>query len=234
MPNGNGDEREITEVLLSFVDFLYAVVFGLILAETYQEVIDAEKGAIEIASNLLLIAGVFYFLSWDWLHARLLTHKNPYRSYRRFFLEIIIAFCGYGAALRAIEMKISLLFYLTLVLLLGSVWARRTLREHPRSNDRAELVMIQRLQVSVSAMLVALLFLFWDFNWSVPIKTWQTLSFILLGWEFVLVYEMFIPRPPGIQSGPGVPFLNRGQIGKMRKWVIKLLHRIKKGVTDRE
>lgn len=77
-------EEKMRNALLTFIDILYAVVYGLILVQTYDQVMMPTKTLLEKANNLSLIIGVFYFLSWDWLHARRLTLTNPYTSYRRF------------------------------------------------------------------------------------------------------------------------------------------------------
>lgn len=133
--------------LLAFIDFLYAVVFALVLAETFTQVIlPAEKVILEKATNLILVIGVFYFLSWDWLHARRLTLKNAYTSYRRFFIEVVIAFSAYGAALEAVRMEVTFLIYIFVGLFLGAIWAHTTLQEYPKSEDAVELRIIRWYQ----------------------------------------------------------------------------------------
>ena len=141
-------EEKIQDALLTFTDFLYAVVFGLIVAETFDKIIVSEtKSYLEKTSNLLLVLGVFYFLMWDWLHGRLLTLKNPHKSYRRFFIEIVVAACGYGAANRAINARVAFLVYVVLILIFGALWAGRTMQEYPRSRDLSELKVIKIYQV---------------------------------------------------------------------------------------
>jgi len=73
-----GMEEKMRTALLTFIDILYAVVYGLILVQTYDQVIMPAEPLGEKANNVLLVIGVFYFLTWDWLHARRLTLKNPY------------------------------------------------------------------------------------------------------------------------------------------------------------
>ncbi|GEM_PF-7073176 len=181
MSNGTNNENRITEILLAFVDFLYAVVFALIVAEAYDKVIvNLARTPLETLGKIFLITGVFYLLSWDWLHARLLTTKNPYVSYRRFFMEILIAFAGYGAALRAIEGKISFLLYVLAILWIGVVWAHRTRKEYPNSVDLKELKNIVLLQ-SVAGILVLVAYVIWFHNQKGPIAPLQTIWIVALG-----------------------------------------------------
>ena len=106
----NAEEERIQGFLLGFVDFLYAVLFGVILQQVYSDVLlIATLQRSEKLVRILLVVGVFYFLLGDWIQGRLLTLRNPYRSYRRFFVEVAIAFTGYGAALEALRADI--LFY---------------------------------------------------------------------------------------------------------------------------
>jgi len=221
-------EEKMSGALLAFVDFLYAVVFGLIVAETFHKVVFSEKKSyLDKTSALLLVVGVFYFLMWDWLHGRLLTLKNPYKSYRRFFVELIIAFCGYGAAYAVVHAKASFLIYIALILFLGARWAKDTLKEYPESKDRFELYIIQSHQI-VHATLGLFAFGIWYLFVRTEITLVEAGYFILFGWIFVFQYELFIPRLKGIIAGPCVPFVNKKRMDKIRSFMLKLLRYLRK------
>lgn len=214
-------EEKMRNALLTFIDILYAVVYGLILVQTFDQVIfPATKPPLEKASNLLLIIGVFYFLVWDWLHARRLTLINPYTSYRRFFMEVFIAFLSYGAALNALRMQVFLLLYIFLGLIMGAIWARSTLQEHPHSNDRRELRVIQFHQ-TVYAVVGTLYFLYW-YNYVRKVITLEdSVLFVVVGYLFVFFYDILTERPLGIMGGPGVPFISRNVIEKIQRLLFR-------------
>lgn len=221
---GQLSER-VNDVLLAFVDFLYAVVFGLIVADTFEVVIrNPLTSAVDKTANVLLVLGVFYFLLWDWLHGRLLTLKNPYQGYRRFFLEIIVACCGYGAARAALKLEVSFVVYVILILFLGVLWAKWTLDECPTSGDARELKLIKFHQ-NFHAIIGSIMYLFWYAFISKAIALREALIFLVLGWLFVFQYELVIIRPPGVQSGPGVPFVSRQRIASIRTWIVRPLTR---------
>jgi hypothetical protein len=105
----DANEERIQGFLLGFVDFLYAVLFGVILQQTFIDVLLVTTiPRPEKLVRILLVVGVFYFLLGDWIQGRLLTLRNPYHSYKRFFVEIMIAFAGYGAAIEALRADIFL------------------------------------------------------------------------------------------------------------------------------
>lgn len=80
----NANEERIQAFLLGFVDFLYAVLFGVILQQVYSDVLIAENlQRLEKLVRVLLVVGVFYFLLGDWIQGRILTLRNPYRGYKR-------------------------------------------------------------------------------------------------------------------------------------------------------
>src|SRR3989338_4345872 len=212
-------KEQVRASLLAFVDFLYAVVFGLVLAETYERIILSEElSVLNRAGNIILVLGVFYFLTWDWIHGRLLTLKNPYTGYRRFFIEVVIAFCGYGAALSAIRGQLSFMIGIVLILILGAYWARRTSREHPESPDSIELWIIQKLQTRV-ATVVSVAIVAWYYMVGSMITLAESIYFVIFGWAFVLVYEVIVERPGGIESGPGVPFVSKQQLRAVKFFV---------------
>jgi len=221
-------EERMRSALLSFVDFLYAVVFALVLAETFTRVIlPVEKTILEKTSNLILVIGVFYFLSWDWLHARRLTLKNPYTSYRRFFIEVVISFSAYGAALEAVRMEVTFLIYIFVGLLLGAIWARSTLQEYPQSEDAYELRFIQRYQTRYTFVGVSALFL-WYYLISAIIRLQESIAFVLFGIIFVFWYDLRVDRPAGIMGGPRVPFINKNRVDRIRTTLSRYFPRMER------
>lgn len=66
-------EERVQESLLAFVDFLYAVVFGLIVAKLFDDVVHGPDSVLDKMGKVGFVGSVFYFLTWDWLHGRLLT-----------------------------------------------------------------------------------------------------------------------------------------------------------------
>lgn len=214
-------EERITSALLAFIDFLYAVVFGLVLSQTFEEVVlEPTKTTVEKIINVLLVVGVFYFLSWDWLHGRRLTVKNPYKGYGRFFIEVIIAFLAYGAALGAIEFQIYFLICLSLILLLGSLWAKMTIKEYPESEDKYELMVILIYQ-TVFAIAGGVSAFIWYKSVNKAAGLFEVMSFMLFGFVFLLYYDIWIERLEGVMGGPGVPFVSKRIIAKLRKRVFR-------------
>ena len=102
MASNEETRNKIDESLLFFIDFLYAFVFGLILTDAVSKIVWPEEHSWKLwrqrVDHIIMVVSIFYFLAWDWVHARILTLKNPYGGYTRFFLEIVIALCSYGAA----------------------------------------------------------------------------------------------------------------------------------------
>lgn len=210
----------VGDSLVVFVDFLYAVVFGLVLQATFEEVIDSGQLSFwNKAARFTLVVGVFYFLAWDWLHARILTIKHPYTSYRRFFFDIAIACLAYGSALKAIQGNAEFLLYSAGVLLIGALWARRLLQEYPTSSDRREFVIIQQLQTHFALSVVVT---YWVRFWLYPgpVGVWLIVLVIFGGWAFVGFYEFCSPRPAALIGGPG-PLFPRRNVAKMRAVWIK-------------
>ena len=220
-------EEKISDALLVFIDFLYAVVFGFVLVEVYSQVINSEiLNYVQKASALFLIVGVFYFLVWDWLHGRLLTLRNPYSRYRRFFLEAVIAFAGYGAATSAFQRDVSFLVYVSIIFLLGAFWAQATRKEYPESGDRDELMIIQYVQ-PMEGLIIFIIFqtrvIYLDYD---PLYLLEVLSLVFFGWSFVLVYELDLlerRRYTGIMRGPGVPFISFRNLERFRKFLLKFV-----------
>ena len=213
-------EEKISDSLLAFIDFLYAVVFGLVLAEFYEGIVNSQVLRFpEKLGGILLVIGVFYFLSWDWLHGRLLTLRNPYTRYRRFFIETLIAFSGYGAAISAIKRDAFFLIYVSFILILGASWAFVTLQEYPQSDDIRELEITEKFQPVAAIIALTFLFIRW-YNWGDEPMVLGEISLIMfVGWIFVFLYELGQERRhAGIMFGPGVPFVSRERVGKVKQF----------------
>ena len=213
-------EDKVHDSLLAFTDFLYAVVFGMIVGKIFEDVINATGHWGDKLGKIALVGGVFYFLAWDWLHGRLLTLKNPYRGYWRFFLEIIIACCGYGAALGAVAASLSLLLYIAVILLLGVWWSTLTIREYPQSIDLRELRFVIRYQLVGFTFLLVFSATYLA-QVGTRIHPWVSIPYVLWGFLFVFIYELFIERPPGMLGGPGVPFVNREIMTAARRKIFR-------------
>lgn len=215
-------EEKMCNALLTFIDILYAVVYGLILVQTFDQVISSEMktmdDVVKKTSNLILVFGVFYFLTWDWLQGRLLTLKNPYKSYRRFFIEVVITFLSYGAARGALKMEITFLAYIFLGLLLGAWWARSTLQEYPDSGDAYELRIIAIYQTAYTFVGTGI-FLHWYFRIGKEIRTQESITFVVFGVIFVFMYDLLAERSAGIMGGPRVPFVTKERMDKIRAFI---------------
>ena len=210
-------EKKVAESLLIFIGFLYVVVFGLIIAGIFRDVLMPEdKPFSEKAVAILMVLAAFYFLVWDWLHGRLLTLKNHYSRYSRFFLEALIAACAYGVAFAALRGSIFILQFIALVLLLGSAWATITLREYPKSRDKRELKVIQEDQLYWGIVSEGF-FIFCYFAVGTEINIVIAITIVVFGWLFVFFYERQIKRQKGLLGGPGVPFLKREIMEKIRQ-----------------
>jgi hypothetical protein len=212
---------EVHQALLTFIDFIYAIVFALIVQQSFDEIMDVKGSDIwpkieHELSHLFLLMAIFYFLAWDWILGRILTLRNPLKSYSRFFLELLIAVFAYGTANAAIKGKLSFLVYLSAVLLLGGFWARRTERQLMYKFDLQELCIIQVLQFSCSGLILSV-YLWWHFIVRTGISV-GLVAFIFGGlWLFIFIYEIAVPRYKGLIAGPGVPFFNRPLVRKIRK-----------------
>lgn len=217
--------------LVAFVDFIYAVVFTILVQQTFDRVInEASLSWSEKALRLLIVVAVFYFLAWDWIVGRILTLRHPYESYSRFFFEVLIAAFAYGTANAAVEGKVSLLVCFAFLLLAGMFWAMRTERQVERTDqwevhskrDAQELCMIQSLHFS--GAVVALIFYCW---WESQVNSKATWTFgviiVFALWCFVFAYELMVPRQKGIIAGPGVPFVGRSNLRKLRRLIFELI-----------
>lgn len=213
----NADEERIQGFLLGFVDFLYAVLFGVILQQVYSDVLLAEGlRRPEKLVRILLVVGVFYFLLGDWIQGRLLTLRNPYRGYRRFFVEVIIAFAGYGAAIEALRADISFVLYITLVLYLGSYWSLCTIREVTDQRDERELRIVMIVQPLTAFVGLSAWFLWYRFV-GYPISLGGMVVLYFIGFFYDLSYELLASTREGLEGGPGVPFLSRERVSQLRR-----------------
>ena len=179
-------EQRISDSLVMFADFIYAIVFGLIVSETYDKVIvNEDKPIWQKVQDMTLIVVMFYFLAWDWLRARLLTIKNPYKGYQRFFMEIVIAFFAYGIALEVMRGRTFFLVYVVGVLAVGVLWAIRTKYDYLESRDLIELRNIQQLQ-SIFAVIAGTAFLLFRLMSGPQINIFLILFMIIFVWDLVL------------------------------------------------
>jgi len=210
---------EIHPALFTFIDFIYAVVFALLVQQSFDEIINkGEVPLLETIRVLTLVVCVFYFLAWDWVLGRLLTLRNPYRSYSRFFWEILIAAFAYGTASAAIKQKLIFLIHFALLLFLGGIWAWRTEHQLTETHDRQELCMIQALQFTGSAITLGF-FAWWYWMVETTIELPLVILVVLAILGFILVYEMLVPRQKGISAGPGFPFIRRTNVRRLSRFV---------------
>ncbi len=105
------------------------------------------------------------------------------------------------------------LFAVFCVLALGVYWSVRTLRDYPRSNDRREFELIQVYQTLAMVGVLG----WYKFVAGTTLQIWETTALIVFGWLFVFVYEFSLDRPHGMTGGPGIPFVNRERLEKIRK-----------------
>jgi hypothetical protein len=244
-PNRREARKTITETLITFVDFLYAVVFGLILADTSTSILQNDRLPIwpTKAMRLLLVLAMFYGLLWDWLHGRLLTKRNHYRRYGRFFLEILIAFSGYGAAIESVRSSVFCLFYISLVLLFGAVWAWTALYEFRINHDTKGFKSILRVLVKqrdvkdiadgqelraivwMQVLFATVGLLAWALRVGddITMSSMETGLVVIVGWLFILCYELCLPRVAGIAGGPGVPFVSKKSVRRLRAALISVV-----------
>jgi hypothetical protein len=210
--------KDIQEQLLTFLDFIYAIVFALAVEKTFTSLFTqfTKTSWIPALITLILAGTLFYFLAWDWILGRLLTMKNPYRGYDRFLLEILIAVSSYGAALSVVGGKVHYLVYLGIILMLGAFWAKRTQKELKYLKDDQELCITQSLQFPC-AMACFLCFLhrltFFDGRATTGLMACSVLAI----WCFLLAYELAVPRCAGLAGGVSIPFIPRSRLRNTRR-----------------
>ena len=209
-------EKDIRSSLFTYVDFFDAAIFVFILAEVMTKVIDTQLSLLEKTNRISLVMGVFYLFTWDWVHTRLLTLKNPLTRYRRFAFDILGSLFGYGAALRALQAKPTFLIYVAVILFAGVLWAIAVMREHPESEDKTELETAESLQTIVAGVLVVA-YLYLHIVLEVgAVGILETIFYLGGGWAFVFYYEFCLDRESGILGGPGILFLSRQRIDVLR------------------
>ena len=122
--------------------------------------------------------------------------------------------------------------FVVAILCLGALWARFTLEEYPHSSDSLELTIIQRLQ-PWQAIAGAVIVIMWAHNVGNSPTILDSLILLLFGWLFVFQYEVFILRPKGLMAGPGVPFIRRVVVDRMRRFIVGFDQRIRSKIFAR-
>jgi hypothetical protein len=149
--------------LLVFLDYLYSAIIALSLAEAFSKIVapfltSFETSALagrgwgviaaaaakriatpDVTNHLvaaLLFIATFWFVVDDWLDTRGLTEIHEYRSFRRFFIDVLTAFFSYAALIYATRRSILMLAFIFLIHALSVWWSRRLLIEHPDSAER--------------------------------------------------------------------------------------------------
>ena len=215
-------EEKMRDALLVFLDIIYAVVYGYIVVETlafWKTVIIMDTLWLEKIPSLVFPIMVFYFIAWDWLHARLLILKNPYRDYTRIFIDFAIAFCAYSATSEALKMNIFFLLWIALIFYLGGWWAFITIREYPQTSDRTELAVIAfPLAIVFGSFALGSLFYLYFYLAEDTLKASIVVGMIAGMWAMLFMYEINIPRTTtGIMAGPGVPFVPKERVDAIRR-----------------
>lgn len=219
MQNESEPEERIAGFLLTFIDFLYAVLFGFVLQQVYIDVIlSGDMSISDKTTRVSLTTGVFYLLMTDWIQARLLISRNRFRGYRRFFIEVIIAFVGFGAAVQVIRADPFFLVYIGIALFLGSYWAHITLLEYPHSEDLRELEVIRFLQPLIAVFGGVTSYLWTNYVGTI-ISLRGAILLLFLGFVYEFLYGLFVPMQPGLASGPGVPFIKHETVDKVRTFL---------------
>jgi len=238
VPNGEQESapRPDTASLLTLIDFIYAVIFGNCLQEAYCDVLALGANhpplgfgqwwsllyANETAAiRFWISAAVFYFVAMDWIVARALNTREPYRSYWRFLLDFLVAVLAYGALTLAVAGNLGATFYLALMFAGGVAWAVVALIENRASPYRGKFVAIV-----VTHSLGALGFWLFsrDYRGEASL-TWVGLErlFLYLGVVFLVdeFLHRFLPRSNWI--GPsGLP-LPRKLLKKFGDFLISLI-----------
>jgi hypothetical protein len=213
------DKERVHEALITFSDFIYAIVFVAIVQKVFDDVLNnTDVSLLEKWSKLLLLVAIFYFLTWDWILGRILTLRNPYKGYTTFFLELLIAGFAYGAASAAINGNVIFLLHFSCILFFGAMWARRVERHITEKKDLQELCMIQTLQF-IGMLITLIFFIWWCLFVGLVINDKLIAIVVIGGWSFILVYEMMVPRYPGVLAGPGALFLQRSDVRTIRRFL---------------
>ena len=213
------EDGDIRSFLVTFSDFIYAVVFAIIVQQTFDQLVnDNDLSFLAKIPRLLLLGAIFYFLIWDWILGRILTIRNPYRGYTSFFYEVLIAIFAYGAASAAINDNVLFLLHFSFILFFGGLWARRMEQQITERRDLQELCMVQTLQF-IGTLITLVFFIWWCLFVGLKISGKLITIMVLGGWAFILAYEMMVPRYSGVTAGPGVPFLARSNVRQIRRFL---------------
>ncbi|MFI5398318.1 MAG: hypothetical protein ACHQ9S_22505 [Candidatus Binatia bacterium] len=218
--------KPYTPSLLTFLDFVYVVVFGDFLHAIFDRIYSSEHPSVSSIFPLhlphthafLLSAVVFWFVASDWLHARALTHedRNPYRSYRRFFLDLLIAFLSYFALRLSIERNVDTAVFVALMLTGGVLWARVCLSDYPTGPDRAALRLIAYTHGCTVGALVVVWGILTVVTYSgsdVLQPQWLLGSFLSVIILFLYIEDLLRVAflPAGHWVGPSAPFFPRAR-----------------------
>jgi hypothetical protein len=212
------EELRITERLLMFVDFIYALVFALVVDKTYEQVVDrAELDWLDKGCRIALVIAVFYFLFWDWVRGRQLTLRYQYRHFGRFYLELGIAAFGYGVAQRAVEGSSGVPAFVAAILLCGFLWSFQTMYEHREvitagDADAHEVRTIFWHQMFGFVACVAWWAAAIDFDSHAPMPWYGCLTYAVLVLIYISWYQCRSYKHHGLRSGPGAPLLRQSWI----------------------
>ena len=107
------------------------------------------------------------------------------------------------------------------MLILGCVWAGITLQEYKEGYDKPELKLIRKHHFGWAVATTASFFIYFS-QMSATISLLASIVIVAFGWAFVFTYELGTERQAGLIGGPGVPFLSRKVMAKLRQ-KIKLI-----------
>ncbi len=227
-------EEKVTGFLNTFLDFLYAAVFAFLVQQAYEKVILATSDPQlsktldvpfltreEKITRLFLVAGVLYFLMTDYIQARLLISRNPFRRFRRFFISFFIAVCYFGAAIEVMRADIFFLYYIVLILCFGSLWAHTALNEYPESGDKREMLVIRLVQ-PIMAFIGFAGYKYWSYRIGDIISIQGALFLLALGWVYEFIYVVLGPTQLGIEGGSGILFVSWERVARIRNFFKKI------------
>jgi len=110
------------------------------------------------------------------------------------------------------------LLYVAIVLCLGAYWALIILQDYPQSDDVHEIKVTKTLQPIAGLSTFALFAVRLYYEGYEPISLGESFFIVFLGWSFVFVYELRQERRhTGIMFGPGVPFVSRERVEKLKR-----------------
>jgi hypothetical protein len=211
-------KAELNQALICFADFIYALVFGLVVIQLFDELCNGyEWITFERLLRLFTLLTLSYYLVWDWILGRILTLRNSYVGYTPFYCEVLIACFGYGSINAASKGNVLFIPLFGFVLVLGGIWARRMEEAHATSRDVKEFCTIQITHFT-AAILTLLISVLWHCYLDDAFSARLVFCIFALIWFLIFSYEMMVPRPRGsILGGPGVPFIARSRIRKLKR-----------------